>query len=94
MRKKCVDNWCLIWFIGRMPCICLTPETADSRPIAEPDPCTRFQSLDALHHRLHAFANGVLRTSSRTDIAKTGLPELYALRDTLLRALAEFVKQL
>jgi EAL domain-containing protein (putative c-di-GMP-specific phosphodiesterase class I) len=55
-----------------------------------------FQVMDALHQRLHGFANGMVeRTFDHDrDWALAGLAELYTLRDGMLERLQYFVQTL
>jgi diguanylate cyclase (GGDEF)-like protein/PAS domain S-box-containing protein len=55
-----------------------------------------FQVIDALHQRLHTFANGILELKERHEerVAVAGLTELHGLRDGMLDRLQYFVQSL
>jgi EAL domain-containing protein (putative c-di-GMP-specific phosphodiesterase class I) len=55
-----------------------------------------FQVMDALHQRLHGFANGMVEQTPDhdRDWASAGLTELYTLRDGMLERLQYFVQTL
>jgi diguanylate cyclase (GGDEF)-like protein/PAS domain S-box-containing protein len=55
-----------------------------------------FQAIDALHQRLHTFANELLalKADGREAEAQTGLGELRSLRDSILERLQYFVQTL
>jgi len=55
-----------------------------------------FQTMDALHRRLHGFANGMLKqgNSHREWKASEELDELYTLRDSMFEEVQNFVQLL
>jgi diguanylate cyclase (GGDEF)-like protein/PAS domain S-box-containing protein len=55
-----------------------------------------FQVIDALHQRLHTFANGILDLKQEHEerVAVAGLTELHGLRDGMLDRLQYFVQSL
>jgi diguanylate cyclase (GGDEF)-like protein/PAS domain S-box-containing protein len=68
----------------------------DAESIAGRDSGETFQQADALHRRLHAFANELMsiKPADRTAVVEAALPELHARLDELLEKLTVLVETL